>query len=97
VNKESKIKMRVKGDGKEYQFRVKDDLGKYYSYITTFKTTGDWEELTINLSDMYPSFRGFKLNAPNFNHNSIEEVVFLIGNKRNEEFQLLIDKIEITK
>ena len=97
VAKSDKISIRLKGDGKQYQFRVKDDLGRYYSYITNFETTGDWEDIEITLNDMYPSFRGYKLNVPNFNHTSIEEVVFLIGNKRNEEFQLLIDKIEITK
>ena len=44
---------------------------------------------------MYPSFRGRKLDEPNFFHKSIEEVTFLIANKKNEEFILLIDKIEL--
>jgi NADH dehydrogenase [ubiquinone] 1 alpha subcomplex assembly factor 1 len=45
---------------------------------------------------MYPSFRGRTLNMPHFNENSIEEVVFLIGNKKNESFELVLDRIEIT-
>jgi hypothetical protein len=44
---------------------------------------------------MYPSFRGRKLDAPNFSHDSIEEIVFLIGNKKNERFELIIDKIAL--
>ncbi|MDX1769545.1 MAG: CIA30 family protein, partial [Arenibacter troitsensis] len=44
---------------------------------------------------MYPSFRGRKLDMPNFSKNSIEEIVFLIGNKRTENFTLLIDKIAL--
>ena len=44
---------------------------------------------------MSPSFRGRKLEEPNFFHKSIEEVTFLIANKKNEEFMLLIDKIEL--
>ena len=44
---------------------------------------------------MYPSFRGRKLDQPDFDHKQIEEIAILIGNKRNEKFQLLIDKIEL--
>ena len=44
---------------------------------------------------MYPSFRGRKLDEPNFYHESIEEITFLIANKQNEDFKLLIDKIEL--
>jgi hypothetical protein len=44
---------------------------------------------------MYPSFRGRKLDKPNFSEDYIEEIAFLIGNKSEEKFQLLIDKIEL--
>ena len=96
THENSQIVIRLKGDGKQYQFRVKNNRNTYYSYTTTFKTTGDWENITINLKDMYPSFRGRTLNMPHFNENSIEEVVFLIGNKKNESFELVLDRIDIT-
>ena len=95
TSKDSKIQIRLKGDGKEYQFRIKDKSDSYYSYITTFKTSGEWETIEIKLSDLYPSFRGQKLNSPNFESDSFEEIVFLIGNKKNESFKLLLDKIEL--
>jgi NADH dehydrogenase [ubiquinone] 1 alpha subcomplex assembly factor 1 len=95
VTKDSKVRIRLKGDGKEYQFRIKDKTSSYYSYITTFKTSGNWETITIQLSDLYPSFRGRTLDLPNFKSDSFEEIVFLIGNKKNESFQLLLDKIEL--
>jgi NADH dehydrogenase [ubiquinone] 1 alpha subcomplex assembly factor 1 len=95
TKKDSKIQIRLKGDGKEYQFRIKDKSNSYYSYITTFKTSGEWQTVEIKLSDLYPSFRGRKLNLPNFESDSFEEIVFLIGNKKNESFQLLLDKIEM--
>lgn len=95
VSKDSRISIRLKGDRKTYQFRVKDKINNYYSYITTFKTSGDWQTIEIKLSDLYPSFRGQKLNSPNFNSDSIEEIVFLIGNKKKESFQLILDKIEL--
>lgn len=95
VEKSSKAIIWLKGDGKEYQFRVKDDSNREFSYITTFKTSGAWEEIEVPLSTMYPSYRGRKLDRPNFDHSHIEELVFLIGNGKAEDFKLLIDKIEL--
>ncbi len=95
VDKGSSIMIRLKGDGKNYQFRVKDNTSTYYSYITTFQTSGAWQEIEIPLKNLYPSYRGRKLDLPNFSHDYIEEIVFLIGNKKPENFRLLIDKIEL--
>lgn len=93
----SKVSIRLKGDGKNYQFRIKEDINSYYSYITTFETSGEWETITLNLKDLYPSFRGQTLNLPNFNGKFLEEIVFLIGNKKDESFELKLDKIELVK
>lgn len=92
---QSMVSIRLKGDGKDYQFRIKDKNNAYYSYITTFETTGNWQTVNIKLSDLYPSFRGKKLDLPNFKSDSFEEIVFLIGNKKNETFKLTLDKIEL--
>ncbi|MGS0527822.1 CIA30 family protein [Zobellia nedashkovskayae] len=45
------------------------------------------------LVDMYPTFRGRKLDIPNYDGNSIQEVAFLIGNKKAENFKLEIGSI----
>ena len=95
TTKNSKVVIRLKGDGKEYQFRIKNNRNTYYSYIKNFNTIGDWENIIINLKDLYPSFRGQTMNIPNFTGDSFEEIVFLIGNKKNESFTLILDKIEI--
>ena len=91
----TKVVIRLKGDGKKYQFRIKANSRDYYSYIATFETNGKWQEIEISLSEMYPSFRGRRLDQPNFSSENIEEVAFLIGNKKKEEFILLLDKIEL--
>ena len=91
----SKVKIRLKGDGKAYQFRIKDKYNSYYSYITTFETTGEWQTVEIALSSLYPSFRGQNLNLPNFKSDTFEEIVFLIGNKKKESFQLILDTITL--
>ena len=93
VSQENYVVLKIKGDGKDYQMRVKDKSGRYYSYIKPFKTSGEWETVKIKLNDMYPSFRGRVLDDPNFNHDQIEEIVILIGNKKPQQFELLIDWI----
>lgn len=95
VQKYSKVKLKVKGDGKNYQFRIKSKSRDYYSYITSFETSGEWEEIEIKLKDLYPSFRGRKLDLPNFSGDEMEEITFLIANYKAESFELLIDKIEL--
>ena len=91
----TKIKVRLKGDGKKYQLRIKDDAKIYYSYISLFATSGEWQEIEVSMDEMYPSFRGRKLELPNFSRDSIEEITLLIANKKPETFQLIIDKIEL--
>lgn len=88
-----KLVLKLKGDGKEYQFRIKDKKSNYYSYIYKFSTTKEWQTIEISLNEMYPAFRGRKLNIGNFNANTIEQVAFLIANKKNESFQLLLKGI----
>jgi hypothetical protein len=95
IDNYTQVVIRLKGDGEKYQFRIKSNSEDYYSYIFPFSTSGEWQEITIPLKEMYPSFRGRKLNLPNFSDTSIEEVTFLIGNKKNENFKLLLDKIEL--
>lgn len=97
INSESytKLKLRVKGDGKTYQVRIKKNKTDYFSYISYFSTTTEWETITIKLDELYPYFRGKKLNAPNFDGLQIDQIGILIGNSKNEQFSLLIDKIEL--
>lgn len=91
----TKAVIRLKGDGKDYQFRIKADLKERADYIYTFKTTGEWETIEIQLSEMEPSYRGNKLNQPNFNADQIQEARFMIGNGKAEKFRLEVDKIEL--
>jgi len=95
IKQYSSVFIKLKGDGKKYQFRIKTNSEEYYSYISTFNTTGEWQEIEIPLKEMYPSFRGRRLDKPNFQSEYFEEITFLIGNKKNEKFKLLIDKIEL--
>ncbi len=87
--------IRLKGDGKEYQFRIKANLNEKASFIYTFNTNGEWQNIEIPLNQMEPIFRGNKLNQPNFNDSKIQEIRFMIANGKAENFRLEIDKIEL--
>lgn len=95
VGNSESIKIHLKGDGKSYQFRIKASASNFESYITTFKTSGKWQTIEVKLSDLYPSFRGRKIDKPNFDESKFEEMSFLISNNKNETFELLLGKIEL--
>ncbi|MDB4170939.1 CIA30 family protein [Polaribacter sp.] len=95
ISKYTKVLLRIKGDGKKYQFRIKEKRRDYYSYITTFHTTNKWQTITLEMHQMYPAFRGRTLNMDNLKPNKIEEIAILIGNKKAEKFRLEIDSISL--
>ncbi len=94
TSKHKAFVIKLKGDGKAYQFRVKSDKYQQFSYVYQFETSGEWEEITIPFSSLEPRFRGRLLDAANFDGSQIEEIAFLIGNKRDESFELTISAIE---
>jgi NADH dehydrogenase [ubiquinone] 1 alpha subcomplex assembly factor 1 len=89
------IVLRIKGDGKRYEFRIKGKSSQFESYVHQFSTSGDWENLKLAIREFYPQYRGRKLNIPNFNFKTIEQLSFLISNKQEEDFELLIDSISL--
>ncbi|AUC86755.1 CIA30 family protein [Polaribacter sp. ALD11] len=93
INGFKEVVLRVKGDGKKYQFRIKDAISNQYSFIANFETNGEWQTLKVELSEMYPAFRGRKLSIGEFSSENIEEIAFLIGNNTVENFKLEIDQI----
>lgn len=87
------INLRVKGDGKRYQFRLKSKKDTYFSYIKHFETNKEWQNVKIDFNDLYPSFRGRKLDMENFSGDQITEIALLIANKKDEKFEIYIESI----
>ena len=89
------ISIRVFGDDKDYQLRIKSDYYDRHVYVTNFYAERKWQEILIPLDQMKPYFRGRELRMSNFKQNSIVEIGILIGNKVEEDFTLFIDKISL--
>jgi len=85
---------RIKGDGKRYQLRVKNSRNNYQSYIAYFNTLGDWQTIEIPFNTMKATYHGRMLNMPPYPGEKLEEVAFLIGNKKEQDFKLEIDYIK---
>lgn len=86
----------LKGDGNAYNFRVRTPYGRH-SYCFTFHTKGDskWERVSIPFNLMEAKYRGRSIEAPNYAGENIVEMRFLIGNKKEETFEILINSIEV--
>lgn len=93
--KKTKVVLKLKGDGKKYQFRIKAKNNQRFWYIQSFQTSKSTEEIELPLNKFYASFRGYKLNVDNFSATTITEIAILIGNKKNENFKLSIEKIAL--
>tara|TARA_Y100000817_G_C16837428_1_gene536378 strand:- start:6 stop:560 length:555 start_codon:yes stop_codon:yes gene_type:complete len=89
------IKIKVKGDNKYYQIRIKSRSYDRHSYTKKIFVTNTWNVIKVPLSSMIPQFRGRNLRMDNFNGNFISEFGILIGNKTEERFSLLIDYITL--
>jgi monofunctional biosynthetic peptidoglycan transglycosylase len=92
--------IRVKGDGKRYQFRVRtDDQSDGIGYRSHFTTKVDtWITVRVPFSEFVPTFRGRVLtDAPPLAPDQIRQIGFLIADKQEGSFRLEIDWIQAYK
>jgi NADH dehydrogenase [ubiquinone] 1 alpha subcomplex assembly factor 1 len=85
--------LRLKGDGKRYQFIVEAEPEARHYYMREFQTGTDWETITLPLPELVPMRRGDRLDRPNFPAQTLTQVRFLIANGVAESFRLEIDRI----
>jgi hypothetical protein len=94
------IRLRVKGDGKTYQFRQTtndrfDGVSYRYEFGTKMNT---WMIIEIPFHECVPVFRGRVLEKVEpVLPEEIQQIGFLISNKQDGEFQLEIDWIKAYK
>lgn len=97
INEESEaFILNLKGDGKDYNFRIRTPKGRH-SYAATFSTNnnGDWETITIPFKSMQATYRGEVVDVPNYNGENVVEMQLLIGNKKEENFEIFVQSIAV--
>ena len=97
VDAYGKVTLRIKGDGKTYQFRLRADRNDRFTYNQSFTTSGEWETVTLDFADFAPAWRGRQLDLPNYPGEQLTEMAILIGNKRAEDFELRVDWVRLTE
>lgn len=88
--------LRLKGDGKAYNFRVRTPKGRH-SYALTFPTKGgdQWETISVPFDAMEATFHGETVEVPNYAGENVVEMQLLIGNGKEETFEILVESIGI--
>jgi len=94
------VRLRVKGDGNRYQFRIRTNANfDGPSYQKSFATTrGTWMEIELPFAEFFAAFRGRELpNEPPLDPTEIATVGILIADKQEGPFQLEIDWLKAYK
>jgi len=91
------IMLRVKGDGKRYQLRLRtSEAFDGVAYKADFKTVyGEPQEFRLPWNVFTATYRGQSVsNAPPLNPLDIRQIAFLIADKQSGPFELEIGTIE---
>ena len=90
--------LRVKGDGKTYQFRCRmgDNINEI-AYRNYFQANNeDWQEILLPFKEFLPTYRGRVLNTfPQLDPKEIKQYGFMISDKQVGNFNLEIDWIGV--
>ena len=86
------IFIKVKGDGRKYQFRIRSQASRWANYSQEFKTKKDIvQSFFLPYKDFKPSWRGRSVrNVPTLTGKDVRGIGFLLGDKVQGKFKLEI-------
>jgi len=90
------LQIKVKGDGREYQFRLRTNRqSDGVAYVANFTTQAEQESVFEFIqSDFVPQFRGRIVSgAPALNFADIEQVGLMLADKNPGQFTLLVEHL----
>ena len=84
------IFIKVKGDGRKYQFRIRSQASRWANYSQEFKTKKDIvQTFFLPYKDFKPSWRGRSVrNVPTLTGKDVRGIGFLLGDKVQGKFKL---------
>ena len=89
------IYIKVKGDGRKYQFRIRSQASRWANYSHEFKTKkGKDQTFYLPYKNFKAAWRGRSLrNLPILNGKDVRGIGFLLGDKVQGEFKLEVSEI----
>ena len=90
------FQLRVRGDGKDYTFRVQADPDQKHWHEFTFptKVSEAWETIAIPFAAMEARYHGEPVDVPNYAGGRAAALQLLIGNGVAESFEIFLDVVE---
>lgn len=91
------LEIRVKGDGRTYQLRLRTDSRfDGVAYAASFPTrNGEWTTIALPFAGFRPTFRGRVLNdQPPLATGNIAQLAFMLADKQAGPFRLEIETIK---
>ncbi len=90
------VRLRVRGDGRRYQFRVRlDDRYDGISWRASFDTNLSWQIINLPFREFEQVYRGRPVtNAGVFDPAKIRQIGFMLVDGKEGSFQLDITSIE---
>ena len=91
-----RVRLRVRGDGRRYQFRVRlDPHDDGVSWRANFDTSESWQTIDLPFGNFEPVYRGRPVaNAGSFEPKKIRQLGFMLADRKEGAFQLDITSIE---
>jgi NADH dehydrogenase [ubiquinone] 1 alpha subcomplex assembly factor 1 len=92
------IRLRLKGDGRRYTWRLATNAryrGSEIGYWAEFETrAGEWQEIDIPFASFIPRFRGTRLEGPALDTSRIAGMGLMIYDGRDGPFDLRLTSVE---
>jgi len=89
------IELRVKGNNATYQFRFQTDIARI-SYTQPFLAQSDWTTVRLPFDKFEAIFFGNMVrDAPEMNTSFLRTLTFMLSDKQEGNFELLIDWIKV--
>jgi monofunctional biosynthetic peptidoglycan transglycosylase len=89
------VRLRVRGDGRTYQLRLRQDRGfDGVAWRVEFESTEDWREIEVPFDAFEPVFRGRPVpGAGPFVPAKLGQIGFLIADKQPGAFRLQVGEL----
>lgn len=93
--KATHVNIRVKGDGRQYQLRLRTSNDwDAAAYSRTFKTeSGKWLTYQFSAAEFIALFRGQQVKAPELKLTDVKQIGFLLADKQQGPFSLSFKSI----